>query len=199
LLVDLQDSVAQIGAMALLLRPGYDHDITRDITSYVIFPLTRGLIVKEDGEAAKQWSVAPLARTSTRSWSETSLKNAKSGVIRFDEKEDVRGPLPFAVAITPKKAPEEGKPHPAIVLVGNSQFVTNAYLNFPGNTDFLLHTIGWLAEDRNLIAITPKENAFRPFIPNPTQERVLLYVQVLLLPATIFFWGLSIWRRRRRL
>ncbi|HZS10670.1 MAG TPA: DUF4350 domain-containing protein [Nitrospirales bacterium] len=199
LLVDLQDSVAQIGAMALLLRPGYDHDITRDISSYVIFPLSRALIVKEDGEAAKQWSVAPLARTSARSWAETSLKNAKSGVIRFDEKEDARGPLPFAVAITPKKAPEAGKPRPAIVVVGNSQFVTNAYLNFPGNTDFLLHAIGWLAEDRDLIAITPKENAFRPFIPNPTQERVLLYVQVLLLPATIFFWGLSIWRRRRRL
>ncbi|MGH7255629.1 MAG: hypothetical protein ACREI3_07610, partial [Nitrospirales bacterium] len=84
-------------------------------------------------------------------------------------------------------------------VVGNSAFASNAYINFPGNTDFLLHTIGWLAEERELISITPKEPAFRPFIPNPAQERLLLYVQVLFLPLATFFWGIAIWRKRRRL
>jgi ABC-type uncharacterized transport system involved in gliding motility auxiliary subunit len=84
-------------------------------------------------------------------------------------------------------------------VVGNSSFASNAYVNFPGNTDFLLHALGWLAEERELISITPKEPAFRPFIPNPTQERFLLYVQVILLPALTFLWGMVTWRRRRRL
>ena len=59
--------------------------------------------------------------------------------------------------------------------------------------------MGWLTEERNLISITPKKPPMRPFVPNPAQERTLFYVQVLLLPAIIFFWGIMTWRRRRRL
>jgi hypothetical protein len=36
-------------------------------------------------------------------------------------------------------------------------------------------------------------------VPNPAQDRTLFYVQVLLLPALTFFWGIATWRRRRRL
>jgi hypothetical protein len=34
------------------------------------------------------------------------------------------------------EAVEEGKPRPAIVVIGNSTFATNAFVNFPGNSDF---------------------------------------------------------------
>ena len=91
------------------------------------------------------------------------------------------------------------KPRPAIVVVGNSAFATNAFFNFPGNTDFFLHTAGWLAEERDLISIVPKEPALRPFIPNPTQERALLYIQVLFLPIMTILTGVMVWRKRRRL
>ncbi|MGC4099210.1 MAG: hypothetical protein QM706_19025 [Nitrospira sp.] len=60
----------------------------------------------------------------------------------LSEKEDVKGPLPMAAALAPKTAPEEGKPRPAIVVIGNSTFVSNAFFNFPGNSDFFLHTTG---------------------------------------------------------
>ena len=39
----------------------------------------------------------------------------------------------------------------------------------------------------------------RPFTPNPLQERILLYVQVILLPAMTVLCGLLVWRKRRRL
>ena len=48
----------------------------------------------------------------------------------------------LAAALAPKKAPEEGQPRPAVVVIGNSAFATNAFFNFPGNTDFFLHTVG---------------------------------------------------------
>lgn len=193
-LVDLQDRLAQGDLTALMVRTFTEHEITQDFTFAVLFPLSRHLVFHEN--LAKDWEYVPLARTSPRSWAETELKGR---VVGFNEKDDVQGPLPLAAALTPKKAPEEGKRRPAIVIVGNSSFASNAYINFPGNTDFLLHALGWLAEERELISITPKEPAFRPFIPNPVQERTLLYVQVLLLPALTFLWGMVIWRRRRRL
>lgn len=194
ILVDLQDRLAQGDLTALMVRTFTQHEITQDFTFAVLFPVSRHLVLHED--EAKDWDIVPLARTSPRSWAETDLKGR---VVSFSEKEDVQGPLPLAAAITPKKPPEEGKPRPAIVVVGNSSFASNAYINFPGNTDFLLHTVNWLAEERELISITPKEPAFRPFIPNPAQERALLYLQVLLLPFFTFLMGMAIWRRRKRL
>ena len=193
-LVDLQDRLAQGDLTALLIRTFTEHEITQDFSYAVLFPVSRHLSFNE--EQGKEWDYVPLARTSPRSWAET---NPQGRVVQYDEKEDVQGPLPLAAALSWKKAPEEGKTRPAIVIVGNSSFASNAYVNYPGNTDFFLHAVGWLAEERDLMSIAPKEPAFRPFIPNPAQERTLLYVQVLALPAITLFWGLSMWRRRRRL
>jgi gliding motility-associatede transport system auxiliary component len=193
-LVDLQDRLAQGDLTTLLVRTFTEHEITQDLTSVVLFPLARH--VTFDDQIGKDWNYVPLARTSANSWAETDMKGR---VVSFNEKEDVKGPLPMAAALAPKKQPEEGQPRPAIVVIGNSTFATNAFLNFPGNTDFFLHAAGWLAEERDLIAITPKEPALHPFTPNPVQERALLYLQVVLLPAATFLFGMMVWRKRRRL
>lgn len=193
-LVDFQDRLAQGGINFLLIRRFTEHEITQDLTAVVLFPDSRHLVLNDAGTGT--WSVTPLAQTSPQS---RAVMNAKGGAFHLDDKADIKGPLPLAVASTPKQQAVEGRHQPAVVIVGNSSFASNAYVNFPGNTDFLLHVMGWLAEERNLISITPKEPAMRPFVPNPAQERTLFYVQVLLLPALTFFWGLATWRRRRRL
>lgn len=193
-LVDLQDRLAQGDLTALLVRTFTEHEITQDLTSAVLFPLARH--VTFDEQIGKDWDYVPLARTSANSWAETDIKGR---VVSLNEKEDVKGPLPMAAALAPKKQPEEGKSRPAIVVIGNSTFATNAFLNFPGNTDFFLHAAGWLAEEPDLIAISPKEPGLHPFTPNPAQERALLYLQVFLLPAATFLCGMMVWRKRRRL
>lgn len=193
-LVDFQDRLAQGGINFLLIRRFTEHEITQDLTSVVLFPDSRYLVL--DDTENRTWSATPLARTSPQS---RAVMNAQGGAFKLDDTADVKGPLPLAVASTPKQQAAEGHHQPAIVIIGNSSFASNAYVNFPGNTDFLLHTMGWLAEERDLISITPKEPAMRPFVPNPAQERTLFYVQVLLLPALTFFWGIATWRRRRRL
>ena len=193
-LVDLQDRLAQGDLTSLLVRTFTEHEITQDLSAAVLFPLARHITFDE--QAGSAWDYVPLARTSPNSWAETDLKGR---VVNLNEKEDIKGPLPMAAALAPKVAPEEGKPRPAIVVIGNSTFATNAYVNFPGNSDFFLHTTGWLAEERNMMAITPKDSALRPFIPNPLEERTLLYLQVVLLPAAMLFSGIMVWRKRRRL
>jgi hypothetical protein len=50
-----------------------------------------------------------------------------------------------------------------------------------------------------MMAIVPKDSALRPFTPSPLQERALLYLQVILLPATMLISGIVVWRKRRRL
>ncbi len=194
-LIDLQDKLAQGDMTALLVRTFTEHEITHDFKTPVLFPVSRHVSLN-DGEDVT-WNGVPLARTSPESWAEMRLEGGK--VVNKDLEVDIPGPLSVAVALTPKAAPPEGQPRGSVVVVGNSAFASNTYLNFPGNRDFFLHTIAWLAEERNLMSITPKEPAFRPFIPNATQERIILYVQVLFLPAITFLWGITVWRKRRHL
>lgn len=193
-LVDLQDRLAQGDLTALLVRTFTEHEITQDLTSAVLFPLSRHVTFDED--VGKDWDFVPLARTSPNSWAETNMQGR---VVSLNEQEDVKGPLPMAAALSSKKAPEEGKPRSAIAVIGNSTFVSNAFFNFPGNSDFFLHTMGWLAEERDLISIAPKEPALRPFTPNPVQERTLIYIQVVFLPLLTLLTGILVWRKRRRL
>ncbi len=193
-LVDLQDRLAQGDLTALLVRTFTEHEITQDLNSAVLLPLSRH--VTFDEQVGKDWDFVPLARTSPNSWAEMNMQGR---VVSLNEKEDVKGPLPMAAALAPKKAQEEGTPRPAIVVIGNSTFVSNAFFNFPGNSDFFLHTTGWLAEERDLISIAPKEPALHPFTPNPTQERALIYIQVVFLPFVTLLTGIIVWRKRRRL
>jgi hypothetical protein len=67
------------------------------------------------------------------------------------------------------------------------------------HTDFFLKTIAWLAQEEALVSLTPKEPAFHPFVPNPSQEQALVFFQVLFLPLLTLFLGLSVWKRRRSL
>ncbi|GBL39080.1 hypothetical protein EMGBD2_03380 [Nitrospirota bacterium] len=191
-LVDLQDRLAQGDLTSLLVRTFTEHEITQDLSAAVLFPLAR--YITFDEQTGKAWDYVPLARTSPNSWAETDIKGR---VVNLDEKEDIKGPLPMAAAISPKVPPEEGKPRPAVVVIGNSTFATNAFMNFPGNSDFFLHTAAWLAEERNMMSLVPKDSALRPFTPNPLQERALLYLQVILLPVAMFVAGILVWRKRR--
>ena len=193
-LVDLQDRLAQGDLTALLVRTFTDHEITHELTAAVLFPLARHFVFHED--KGKDWDYVPLARTSPRSWAETDMKGR---VVSYNDKEDIQGPLALAAALTPKQASEEGKSRPAMVIVGNSAFASNGFINFVGNSDFFQRTIGWLSEEGDLISLTPKDPAVRPFTPNPLQERILLYVQVILLPTMTVLCGLLVWRKRRRL
>lgn len=194
LLVDLQDRLAQGDLSTLLVRTFTEHEITQDLTAAVLMPTSQHVTFSD--EAAKEWEYVPLARTSPRSWAETDMQGT---VISFNADKDIQGPLALAAAVVPKTKPTEGQPNPAIVILGNSTFVSNAYANVLGNADLFLHVVGWLAEERDLVSITPKEPAFRPFIPNPTQALTLFWLQVVFLPLTTLLYGIMVWRRRRRL
>jgi ABC-type uncharacterized transport system involved in gliding motility auxiliary subunit len=85
------------------------------------------------------------------------------------------------------------------VVFGDSDFAANGSYNFSGNGDLLLNTINYLAQEKGLIAITPKERNFAPLFLSRTQAKVVMYISLIVMPAVVFITGLGIWRRRRRL
>ncbi|HBH78780.1 MAG TPA: hypothetical protein DDY39_03040 [Nitrospira sp.] len=84
-LVDLQDRLAQGDLTALLVRTFTEHEITQDLTSAVLLPLSRHLTFDE--QTGTDWDFVPLARTSPNSWAETNMQGR---VVNLSEKEDVK-------------------------------------------------------------------------------------------------------------
>ncbi|MER3439330.1 MAG: hypothetical protein C4346_18045, partial [Chloroflexota bacterium] len=62
----------------------------------------------------------------------------------YDEDREQRGPFMLAVASTPRDAVKDMKGSPRLVVVGDSDFVSNLYIHFSGNRDLFLNMINWL-------------------------------------------------------
>ena len=194
ILADEQDRLGRGSPTALMVRTFTTHDITENFTTPIIFPVSRSITY--DAAQGKNWDFEPLAHTSEKSWEETTLTSTEPVL---DEGSDPEGPFSVAAVLTSKRVGQDQQLESAIVIVGNAAFASNGWLTYPGNTDFFLKTMAWLAQEEALVSLTPKEPAFHPFVPNPSQEQSLVFFQVLFLPLLVLFLGLSVWKRRRSL
>jgi ABC-type uncharacterized transport system involved in gliding motility auxiliary subunit len=194
IIVDPEDRVSQGSPTALLVRRFTTHAITQGFTAPILLPVSQD--VSFDPTAAPQWTFTSLTQSSEASWAETNFTRTTP---EFEEGKDRKGPFTLAAALKFTDGKNSGAPHPSTVIIGNSAFASNAYAKFPGNTDFLLNAIAWLAQEEALISISAKDPTFAPFIPNPTQEHMLLAVQVFSVPLLLLFLGITIWRRRSQL
>jgi ABC-type uncharacterized transport system involved in gliding motility auxiliary subunit len=180
------------------------HEITRDMgKAFTMFPHARPLTFKDQKGTA--WEYYPLAKSSPRSWGHPGdVEKGRD----FDPAKDTPGPLVLAALASTRAqaaapdaaedAPKQGNPS-KILLVGDSDFASNVYLDFAGNSDFILHAVAWMAEDKGRITIPPKDIGFGTFLLRPEQSNALFALQVIGLPGFLLATGFSVWRRRRRL
>ncbi len=200
------------------------HEITQDLGKvFTMFPHARPIAFQD--KQGTEWDFHPLAKSSPRSWGRPEPPPAGVGQVRdFNPSKDTPGPLTLAAVVSarvgaggarvpgsagdgpppgemdaPAKASAQDARHPAVLLVGDSDFASNAYLDFAGNSDFMLHAVAWLAEEKSLITIAPKNTAFGTFLLTAAQSNVLFSLQVLVLPGFLLATGFAVWRRRRHL
>jgi ABC-type uncharacterized transport system involved in gliding motility auxiliary subunit len=184
-----------------VIRTYGQHEIVNDFHLATFFPLAQSLAFQTD--KAPEVEYHALALSSPESWGETKIVGGKA---RFDPGQDAQGPLDLAAAIVPRSTETPGEnaeadtpPAWRAVVAGNARFATNGFLNLSGNGDLLTSSINWLAEDEDLIAIRPKEAASSPLLLTAGQQRVVFWMPVVLVPGVIAAFGLTVWRRRRRL
>jgi len=85
-----------------------------------------------------------------------------------------------------------------VVVFGDSDFASNAYISLSGNKDLILNTIGWLAEEEDLISVRAKNPVSQPVVLNVTQGRVVFWLPVVALPAIVGLIGVLVVINRRR-
>jgi ABC-type uncharacterized transport system involved in gliding motility auxiliary subunit len=84
-----------------------------------------------------------------------------------------------------------------LVIVGDSDFAANAYLDVVGNRDLFLNAVSWLAEEEDLIAIRPIPSDQHQIYVTASQARWVLYASTLFLPLAVLTVGGVVWLRRR--
>ncbi len=140
-----------------------------------------------------------VAISTLRSWAETDEEN-----IEFDLEVDEPGPLPVAVSV---EAVSEisGSPrfedgvivNTNMVLIGDTDFASNAYFGSARNGDLFINAVNWLAEDFELITLRPKQTSFRELVLTNSERDFVRWSGWLLMPALVALAGVWAWWRRR--
>ncbi|MBI4394812.1 MAG: GldG family protein [Candidatus Omnitrophica bacterium] len=166
------------------------HAITQGFRLTSFFPIARS--VRRAKEVPGGFEITEIALTGSGSWAETNLKDLGDGKAQFDEKKDNLGPISVAVSV--QKTKGKGR----LVVFGDSDFVTNGYLNLSGNKDLILNTIAWLSGDDLAITTRPRARAATPLYLKETDQEFLFYVPVLGFPVCYLITGTAVffWRRR---
>src|SRR3546814_6041199 len=170
--------------------------VTQGLDMVTLFPLVRSLTIAPTGD----WKTQPLLQTSDTAWLETGDINAVS--VEFDGK-DVKGPLTIGATLTRQYKPaaddKEGKPHPQrIALIGDSDFLSNAYLAQLGNQQLGLNVIQWLASrDAQLNIDVPKAPDTSLYLPG-WATMAIAGGFIVLLPLLLLGFGVTRWVLRRR-
>jgi ABC-type uncharacterized transport system involved in gliding motility auxiliary subunit len=154
------------------------------------FPVVRS--VMPASPPAPGITAEPLLETAAQSWGESDLKSDEVG---FDEKVDIKGPVPIATVVT--KDAGEGK-KTRLIVFGDSDFATNVNFSSQGNGNLFINTIKWLARDENLISIKAKDPTDRPLTLTESGGRTIAIVLMVLFPGAILVAGVLVWLRRRK-
>jgi ABC-type uncharacterized transport system involved in gliding motility auxiliary subunit len=106
-------------------------------------------------------------------------------------------PDPAPAANTKKPEDEPKKPETRVAAIGDSDFVSNAYLGVEGNRDLFMNTVNWLAQQENLIAIRPKEPSDRRMTLTENKTMAILLLSIFVIPGVVLGAGVYSWWRRR--
>lgn len=178
------------------------HAVTKDLTGQsTFFQGVRSIQALSGAQSSR--SPSALFATSDTSWGETDFASVKAQTAKQDDK-DTKGPLDLAYAV------EDRAEKPArLVVIGNSNFVTNSTLNArvnvggqqqriqSGNGLLFGNMLYWLAGQEDLIAIPSKPTDSRPVILTAEQTVFVFWSSFLLIPLAILIVGVLMWWRRR--
>ncbi len=182
------------------------HKITDGFNVACFFPTTRSI------DSAKgipdSVDLLELAFTSSYSWAETNYRLGQPEAPKFDETKDKKGPISVAViaaisAENPGNDPKSeertaGRGQAQLLVFGDSDFAGNTYFNLQGNSDFFLNSINFLGQQENLISIQRPKTAGAPLTLSRSQNRLLFWVGLLLMPALVVASGLAVFQLRRK-
>ena len=164
------------------------HAITRGFKTITLYPVSAALESYEETEYQPEAIISSIAR----SWTETG---PVSGKISFDaDSDETEGPLDIAFALTRNINQDTQQ---RIIVAGDGDFLSNAFVNHVGNLDMGLRMINWLTQDDRFIDIPSRIAPDQSLQLSKLSMAVMAYGFLLALPLAFFITGVFIWRKRK--
>jgi ABC-type uncharacterized transport system involved in gliding motility auxiliary subunit len=165
------------------------HAITDKFNMATFYSLARS--VSLDPMLADKFRFDSFLQTGPNSWRTRRIANE----ISIDPAKDQKGPIVMGGVFTLKDSPSKMQ----MVVIGDSDFATNALAQSAGNGDLFQNVMSFLAEENDLISIRPKASQGGTLLLSKPQRDIIFYVSIVILPIGTLLIGLSISRRRRYL
>jgi len=189
-LVDSNAKLYGINNPVFVLVSDYpQHPLTQGFHTITLYP---GAAAFAPGEESDYQSEV-LFSSSDKSWTETG---PLQGQIRFDaDGNEKQGPLPFAYALTRNL---DNKIQQRIIVIGDGDFLTNAYIGNVGNQEMGLRIVNWLIHDDRFINIPAKSAIDNTLQLTKINVMVMGFGMLVILPCLLLGAGLFIWRKRKQ-
>ncbi len=165
------------------------HAITESFNLMTFFPLARSVSRRDLVEGGHV--VSDLLTTSAQSWGESDMENTEAS---FDPESDLGGPVSVGLVVTKDLDADEKV---RLVVIGDSDFATNAFFTLQGNGDLFLNAVSWLAEDESFISVRPKVPTDRRLTLTASQGRMTFYISLVFPFLGILGAGIFVWMKRR--
>jgi ABC-type uncharacterized transport system involved in gliding motility auxiliary subunit len=166
-----------------------EHAITDEVQGYITFYPTSHSV---DFEPVEGITATDLVLTTSQSWAETDLDGINQGQVAFDET-DTLGPINLVAAF---ENPATGA---RVVVVGDSDFASDTYVDAYGNRDLSVSIVDWASANENLINLTTAETTTRVLVPPTRAVQLLIFgVGQVGLPLLIVTIGVIVAVRRKR-
>ncbi len=188
-LVDANAASVGLDDPAMAVVSSYpDHPTTQNFEHLTLYPHAMAF---DHEQPRANWETTELLQTLPGSWNET-------GPIRGEVSRDAglgeqAGPLTIGLAYARER--HQGKQR--LVVIGDGDFLSNAYLGNGGNLDLGIHLIRWLVGDIELIDV-PARIAPDRLLELSRLSGILIGMGFLIIiPALLALTGGIIWWRRR--
>ncbi|HET7222818.1 MAG TPA: GldG family protein [Rhodanobacteraceae bacterium] len=192
MLLDAQSATGVGDPRALVATHYPPQTITDGFDINTLFPRAAALAAL----SGTAWNTQPILQSSAQSWNQTTP--ADPAQAKFDpDSGGLKGPLSFGYALS-RLSPSPDKNQQRVVVIGDGDFLSNAYLAVAGNLAFGERVFNWLLGDDALASVPP---AAPDTVLKPTRAELgaLTFGYLIALPIILILIGLAIsWRRRRR-
>lgn len=194
------------------------HEITRQLKGLAtVFPTVRKVSAKGMPKAGLHSE--ELVKTGAGSFTVKEL-GIQNGELYYDPKTKKDGPVPIGAAVTVtldlyklaegQASPDDSKTPASnkktnnknearIVVFGDADFASDAFIGAQGNGNLVFNTVNWLGGEKDLISIRPKSRTGEPLVLAGGEGRFVHLFTVWVMPLFIILIGAAVYVRRRQL
>jgi len=162
------------------------HAITDGFNLITVYPQARQIEAIDNDD----WRVRPLIEVAPRGCVKTGKLEG-----RCDKTRDIAGPVTIATAFERTVGDRQQR----VVVVGNGNFLSNAFIGNGGNRDLGINMVNWLAGDDRMIVIQPRGATDNAINIDQATLYFIAFSFLIAAPLAFMITGLAIWWRRRRI